>query len=390
MNIITANRINTGHIFLNPIKALTIISCLLLPYVFIEPAPVDIFFMFFTIYIIFNLKIPSISLVIFLTYIFFTLFSTVIGLSLGLSETYKVLEYFLIEFYLASLLLAISSVTLQKEYFVDFFLKWYIYGAFFSCFIVLLIKFGPDNLSLIYRDDFRIRVKGFFKDPNVLAPFLILPIIAVLFSEIIKSKFTRLMIAVVCIFLLFLTFSRGGYASLVISIMYAITLILLKRSSIKTILTLLAIFLSSILIITWIMSTDIFQSADYLLSRFELKDYDSQRFFHIKNALEVGILNPLGTGPGSYGAVYNLNPHNLFAGKIVDAGLIPAIIITFLPVCAWIFTTFNFFKRNDNISLILSSSMIAQILASTVVYSHHWRHMLILAVISCAYSIRKP
>ena len=138
----------------------------------------------------------------------------------------------------------------------------------------------------------------------------------------------------------------------------------------------------------WIIDSGYFEYANYLLGRFELKDYDQGRFFHITHSLEIGFSNPLGIGPGGYGKIYGLNPHNLFAGKLVDAGLIPAIIIISIPLGGWLLSTLSYFKYRDDLSLFLAATMTGQIAAASVVYAHHWRHMLILGVIASVYSLK--
>lgn len=335
------------------------------------------------------MKLPAFSCVIYLCYLSFTLISMTLGLIFATANQEILFEYFFIEFYLATSLLAISAICYQRDYFINFFLRWYAISAAISSILVLSIKFGPDNVSLIYRDELEVRVKGFFKDPNVLAPYLIFPIIAVYFSAgVLHLKRWKYIILFSCVFLMVLTFSRGGYLALACALLFGLTLKTLTKFSLSTIIRSIVFILVVTYSLFVLTDTGFFLNLDYLFTRFELKDYDEGRLYHIIHALEIGLSNPLGIGPGAYGKMFDLNPHNLFAGKLVDAGLIPAIIITCLPLGGWILSTLSYLKYRDDLSLILAATMIGQFLASSFVYAHHWRHMLILSVIASVYSLK--
>lgn len=378
-----------GETSFDPLRILALAAALLLPYVFIEPAPVDIVLLAISIYTLVKMKLPAFTSVVYLCYLLFTLISMSLGLIFATGNPEIVFEYFFIEFYLATSLLAITAICYQRDYFIIFFLRWYAISAAISSIIVLSIKFGPDNVSLIYRDEWGIRVKGFFKDPNVLAPYLIFPIVAVYFSAgALNLKRWKYIILFSCLFLMVLTFSRGGYLGLACALLFGVMLKVLTEVSLSTLIMGIVFFLVFIFGLLWMIDNGYFEYANFLYSRFELKEYDEGRMFHIMNALEIGFSNPLGIGPGAYGKMFDLNPHNLFAGKVVDAGLIPAIIITCLPIGGWVLSTLSYLKYRDDLSLILSATMFSQVLASSFVYAHHWRHMLILSVIASVYSLK--
>jgi len=388
-NVLINNNSPEGIRNFDPLRILTLALALLLPYVFIEPAPVDLILMAVSIYAFLKLKVPALAAVVYLTYILFTLISISLGIVFATGKQEIVFQYFFIEFYLATSLLAIAAISYQREYFITFFLRWYVIGATISSIAVLLIKFGPDNVSLIYRDEMRIRIRGFFKDPNVLSPYLIFPIVAVYFSSgALNLKRWKYITLLSCVFLMVLTFSRGGYVALVGSILFGVMLKVLTEFSLSTLIMSIVFFLVVSFGLLWLIDNGYFEYANYLFGRFELKDYDQGRFYHIAHSLEIGFSNPLGIGPGGYGKIFGLNPHNLFAGKLVDAGLIPAIIIICIPIGGWFLSTLSYLKYRDDLSLILAATMMGQVAAASVVYAHHWRHMLILGVISSIYALK--
>jgi hypothetical protein len=384
-----ANNTQGGVFNFDAVRALTVVMALLLPYVFIEPAPVDLILMTISAYVFFTFKVPVVAILIYLAYLLFSLISISLGIVFESGKQEIIFQYFFIEFYLASSLLAIAALCHQREDFIPLFLRWYVIGAAISSLLVLLIKFGPDNVSLIYRDEMRIRLRGFFKDPNVLSPYLIFPIVAVYFSSgALNLKRWKYITLISCVFLMILTFSRGGYVALVGALLFGTLLKFMLEFSIKALFLAILFFLVVSLGLMWLIENDYFAYANYLFGRFELKDYDQGRFFHIAHSLEIGFSNPLGIGPGGYGKIFGLNPHNLFAGKLVDAGLIPAIIIISLPIGGWLLSTFSYLKYRDDLSLFLAATMAGQVAAASVVYAHHWRHMLILSVISIIFSLK--
>ena len=387
--VMGATNAQSGALRFDALRFSTIAMGLLLPYVFIEPAPVDLVLITISVYAFLRLKVPILGGVICLIYLLFTLISISLGVVFDSGKQEVIFQYFFIELYLATGLLAIAAVSYEKDYFISLFLRWYVIGATISSIVVLLIKFGPDNVSFIYRDETRIRISGFFKDPNVLAPYLILPIVAVYFSSgRLNLKRWKYITLLSCVFLMVLTFSRGGYVALVGSILFGVMLKVLTEFSLSTFIMSIAFCLVVSFGLLWLIDNSYFEYADYLFSRFELKDYDQGRFYHIAHSLEIGFSNPLGIGPGGYGKIFGVNPHNLFAGKLVDAGLIPAIIIICIPIGGWFLSTLSYLKYRDDLSLILAATMIGQIAAAFVVYAHHWRHMLILGVISSIYALK--
>jgi hypothetical protein len=247
--------------------------------------------------------------------------------------------------------------------------------------VIFLFKFAP-SFELIYRDSTRSRLDGFFKDPNVLGPYLILPALMLVFarSKINLSRFWAFG-AFPVVALLFLTLSRAAIGSLLGALM--IFLLLrggagIRRSSMILIISALLL----IVVFLPFLPSDLLRLADNVQgfqSRMQLQYYDADRFHDIRHSFIVGSTKVFGLGPASYETMFNsLSPHNLFLAKLVDGGWVPALLITwFMSYPAWL--SFRAFLRTrDTLFLVLFSVMVAHIVNSLIVNPHHWRHLLLI------------
>jgi hypothetical protein len=283
-------------------------------------------------------------------------------------------------------MLGLSALLLNKTECSFTIVKSYIAGATISSIITLIIIFGPDNLDLLYRTESKLRVKGFFKDPNVLAPYLILPISAsLLYKDLFISNIFRYVTFFSCASLLLLSLSRGGFVGLVAALGFWLLMSNIKKIKVQQLLLVTSALGGFISIFLF---TDIFQLIEFmgvLAERSQLQDYDDGRFFHILNGLQNGLQKPFGFGPAGYVAIYGTNPHNLLVGKLVDSGIVAALIITAIVSLGFLKPAFGYLNKVNKMSLLLCSTMFGQAVCSLVVYSQHWRHMLLLSVVALCF-----
>lgn len=250
-------------------------------------------------------------------------------------------------------------------------------AALISSLVVVILHFTISP-EIIYRDEFKIRVRGFFKDPNVLGPFLAFPIVSILIYRGFNI-WTRMIMILPIIFLLYLTYSRAAYAGALVALGIALAIAAVRDRKL-----LRAIFL--------IISFGIFLSAfyfdeigsrlanaEFFFARLRLQEYDSTRFAHIALGLQEAAVAFFGLGPGEFAERHGNNPHNLFIGRLTDAGWGPAIITAFAFVAALIRTGKLAISRNyDPVILAVFSVLAAHLIISMVIHSHHWRHLWIL------------
>lgn len=390
--LISGNNASLG-IYSNPqarstsVGSIAAIVGLLLPYVWMEPAPVDVVLAVFAAGYCACQPVLRPAFILWLTYMSLSAIAIILSLVTGYANIDSVHRYPVIELYLMTGTLAIASVEWFFGSFARPFLRWYVIGAAVSSVLTIIIEVALPKWGLIFRGDYHIRVQGFFEDPNVLAPYLIFPVIAIAFCRRELRLSRRYYLALpMLLFLMYTTYSRGGYGACVAGFAAAAALVLYRELTIKRFcIFALATLAVGFIIILSLNYVDL-PSASYISGRLELQSYDQGRFFHILDGFEQGITHPLGLGPGVY-SLYNggNNPHNLFVGKLTDAGLLPALMIVGIPVFGMIRSARLYLQTKDRVALTLSATLFSQLVVSMVIYSHHWRHLLILAVLGCTY-----
>lgn len=361
----------------------------LLPYVLLEPAPVDIVLAILPFLILVRTrKISRSALLIAFIYLLFSVLGITFSASFIDIRPEVLAPYVVVQVFLLISVVTMYEIFRRSEEMIFVFLRGYIVGAAISSLIVVVMHSSGIAPDIIYRDEFAVRVKGFFKDPNVLGPYLIFPIAALLFcaSDLGLRKVWVASLLPISL-LLVLTYSRAAMGGLVLSVCGAIFMNLILGFSLRKAVMVCLLF-GGIIAVLFLKQDEIYaqyDKLDYLSSRLSLQGYDSHRLSDILSGLEMGIRFPLGIGPGIFGKMYDTsNPHNLFVGKLADVGIIPAIIMIWLLVYASFTSADSGLKRGNRVLIVLSGTLITHFVVSMVIYSHHWRHMLFLCIAAIA------
>lgn len=118
--------------------------------------------------------------------------------------------------------------------------------------------------------------------------------------------------------------------------------------------------------------------------RSRYQSYDTRRFDVLGESVKEGLASPMGLGAGEFRQKYGISAHDLFLGKAVDAGTIPAVMMVLFVVLA----AYRLFKAcrksGDQLSFALLIALAAQMATSTTIYSHHWRHLWVIVVLGLA------
>lgn len=232
------------------------------------------------------------------------------------------------------------------------------------------------------------RAKGTFKDPNVLAPFLIPPAIYCLYCAASRSWFWVLVnlgvLMILCIGIL-LSFSRGGWGHFALSGSVAVVLWLLTVSDnrFRIRLMVLVALATSLLAIALAMLLDTKSVGDLFLQRFAVQDYDSAAFGRFAGQVETvkKILSyPLGLGAFGFLPAWFEQPHNVYLFQFMIGGwgggfsYIALVLVTLAKSLA-------FLQRQtpySAIMVVLFASYFGLAVEGVVVDSDHWRHFWIL------------
>ena len=91
---------------------------------------------------------------------------------------------------------------------------------------------------------------------------------------------------------------------------------------------------------------------------------------------------PRGTGgdrerPGGFGQIGDTNnAHNLFLGKLTDAGLVPALLMLAVPMAGMI-AAWRARRETAGLGIAVGLTLGPHLLISMLIYAHHRRHLLL-------------
>ncbi len=350
-------------------------------FVFFEPSFAEIFFILTVPFLLFSIKFDY-KATTFTTILFIsTTTSFLRGDSIGWFNLNYSIRYTVTDFYLILLFLVFISVIRQikeKNFLIDSLMRWWTLSAFiniFTCFFAIVT--GVTNFGGVSIVSFGIRFQGFFKDPNVLGPFLTLPA-AFWFEKYLKSQRKSILYLFISIILMLgvvMTFSRAAWLNIFFAI-FILLLLNVRKASIKKYFRMISfvslIILSLALLI--ISDTEIFgyRLGDFFLSRLGLQSYDQERF-EAQKAFFKGIEKApfFGIGPGNYSLLsQGYATHSLYLRMLGEKGifgffLLLVIILVILK---------NFWKIRKSYAFLFTGFM-GTVVNSLFIDSWHWRHL---------------
>jgi len=229
------------------------------------------------------------------------------------------------------------------------------------------------------------RARGTFKDPNVLAAFLILPALFTL-QNLVTSAFwksTRNAIALGIIALaVLLAFSRASWGQFVLTSMFMLLLMYLTSTARsqrnRIILTSIAAVVAITALLLFLLS---FESVRSLFNeRASLhQSYDSGRFGRFGRhqlGFEMALDLPFGIGPLQFTKFFPEDTHNSFLNAFMSGGWISGICF---PALVFITVAMGFrliFVKVpwQRTYLALFSVFLGTVVEAFIIDVDHWRH----------------
>lgn len=263
--------------------------------------------------------------------------------------------------------------------------KGYLISAVLTVLIGILAYFNMIPMS----ENFLMfgRVKSTFKDPNVFGPFLVMPaLFAISLVELDGIKVSGKVISFSCFLLLLsgiiLSFSRAAWGNFALS--FILYIIIVKREFLlRRLKTIIIIMIIGLPFIIYFIQAPIIQ--DLLASRLMIKNYDSDRFDTQREAIETGLLNPLGIGPGHSELVFQYAPHSLYARIFTENGLIG--VVSF--ILFFVFSMYKSFKsywqsvgEYSVLFIVIFVSLCGLAFNSFFIDTLHWRHLWIILALA--------
>ncbi|MGC9336220.1 MAG: hypothetical protein ACP5JJ_18925 [Anaerolineae bacterium] len=253
----------------------------------------------------------------------------------------------------------------------------YLVSAVLNVMAVLLGLAGADIPIPVVR--FSIRGAGFFKDPNVYGPFVLLAALWVADQYIRRSwSVTRAGALLLLTGLLgagaMLSMSRAVWINLAFSGLLYGALMLRRAPRTDTarlsVLALVVVLLALVALQFW--------GLDQVLWRpWKLYDYDYPRFAIQRRGIVAALTLPIGVGPGGWP-----NAHSLYVRTLAEHGVLGLASLGLLVGALVIPLAHHAWHKRPNEGIlsiaVLVASIGGQLINSLVIDSIHWRHLWIL------------
>ena len=245
------------------------------------------------------------------------------------------------------------------------------------------------------------RVRAFFKDPNVFGPYLV-PIALYALARAEEVSGIGMLRWVACFgffaFGILLSFSRGSWLNLGLSLFFYLLVRLLTENSGTRRARLMGIALVTMIIGGLIigLASETSEIGDMLERRAKAQNYDLRanhgRFSNQFNILQRALTQPLGIGPG--GADEPMAPHNLYLHVVVEAGWIGGLAFWGFLLLT-IARGWSYLRRAPQPQHAYTASfacVLGTLAQSAFIDSTHWRHLFLLFAIvwGPALAYRRP
>ncbi|TCD14624.1 hypothetical protein E0D97_10050 [Oricola cellulosilytica] len=234
------------------------------------------------------------------------------------------------------------------------------------------------------------RAKGAFQDPNVFAPYLILPALYNLRAVLTGPRLSRSLIpiTVLCVltFGVFLSFSRAAWGLYLLCSLLLMAALFTGSSSSRFRLRMIAMSCFVLLAVaaTLVIALQFESVRELFLERARLvQDYDAGpggRFGHQITGFLLAMETPFGIGPLEFGRIYGADTHNIWLKSLFDYSWLGfAAYVTLLT--ATLAGGFRILFRDRPWQPYLLCAYIVflgHVLIGNVIDTDHWRHFYVL------------
>lgn len=233
------------------------------------------------------------------------------------------------------------------------------------------------------------RAKATFKDPNVYAPFLVLPAMFAL-QRVLLGRGWQLIIAagvyVVLFVGVFVSFSRGGWGHFAASSLITLVLVFLLEAGArdKVRILLMSLVGAGLLVVALGGMLSVPAVSKFFELRASSQNYDTGetgRFGRQGYALELALDHPWGIGPGEFRNLRIVEePHNVYVSVLHVYGWGGAfffyvlLIVTLWKGCVMLLRPSPY--RLMAIPVMATFSMV--VAESIIIDSDHWRHIYLM------------
>ena len=265
--------------------------------------------------------------------------------------------------------------------------KGYLFATWCASIAALLGYFNVAGLG----DSFTLygRASGTFKDPNVLGPYLVLPIVFGIQHILIgRCGLLRGLLSIsVPLAALFLTFSRGGWGNLVASVLMMVALCFLVAPSASRRARIVALTLATLMLA--VVALMVALSFDDIRAVFDTRasldqSYDqgvTGRFGSQLRSIPLLLDEPNGFGPLRFRWLFNQqDPHNVYVNAFASYGWLGGFSWLALTAATSYVGWRLVFRPapTQNHAIALWSVLFITILQGVQIDTDHWRHFYLM------------
>jgi hypothetical protein len=241
----------------------------------------------------------------------------------------------------------------------------------------------PGSAFFLHMD----RGAGTFKDPNVFGPFLIWPILVVIQRAISKRvALLDLVILGILSIGLFLSFSRGAWVHMAVSIAMLLGLMFLSAPDTRSrmrLITLTAICAVGITaVILALLSLDsvreMFQQRAHVVEYYDVGQ--GGRFRLQELALGALLDHPNGMGPFEFARIHGVQQHNVYLQAFMVYGWIGGVSYLIMLAATMFFGLRTVFIKTPWQPYLITAlaAFAGEMVEGAVIDSDHWRHFFLL------------
>jgi UDP-N-acetylmuramyl pentapeptide phosphotransferase/UDP-N-acetylglucosamine-1-phosphate transferase/O-antigen ligase len=237
------------------------------------------------------------------------------------------------------------------------------------------------------------RPKAFFKDPNVLGPYLVPAVLAFLYRATHGRALGRLFYigcALLCALGVIATASRGAWVNLALAVA-VYTLLGRTRTAVLVMVVATASLVLALVGAAGTMSTSAPDLLELFAGRTQLQAYDADRFLKAREAFALGLRYPLGVGPGDityYTGWGGMAPHNTYARIWAENGPVALILFMLIVGTACVCALRAWLRSSGGAAgavAIALALLMGVLVNAAVVDALHWRHFWVLVGL-CVFS----
>ncbi|WP_332685182.1 O-antigen ligase family protein [Bosea sp. (in: a-proteobacteria)] len=281
---------------------------------------------------------------------------------------------------------------------LDTLRKGYLFSAWCAGFAGLLGYFdvgGLGSMLALYG-----RASGTFKDPNVLGPFLVLPIVYTLHAVLTgRIGLARGFLAMsVPLLALFLTFSRGAWGNLAAATLMMTGLSFLTSPSTSQRARIVFLTVVSLMLVVVLMLIAL--SFESIRSVFEVRasldqSYDqgvTGRFGNQLRSIPLLLDLPNGFGPLRFRWHFPEDPHNVYINAFASYGWLGGFSYLALIAATCLAGWRVALRRSpwQGHAIVLWSVLFVTILQGLQIDTDHWRHMYLLLGLVWGLAVLNP